>query len=458
VSATRHSDGPGPLDPVPAGWRENFGEFLHTEVAGAIALLAATVIALVCANTRLWPAYDAFWHIEVGISAGHWAFDESLVHWVNDLLMALFFFVVGLEIKREVLVGELSDRRKAVLPVVAAIGGMLAPALIYILMNQGGDGAHGWGIPMATDIAFAVGVMALLGDRVPPTLKVFLVALAIADDIGAILVIAIFYSSGISYVWLGVAVLLLVALLVMNRAGIDSPVPYLVLGGFVWAAIFASGIHSTIAGVLVALTIPAVAKTDPLAFVSSTRDRLDRIETTYVEGSNVLEDDDQQLEALRIRSEASHTAAPLQRLEFALHPFTTFVVLPLFALSNAGVRIVGTDVRAALVTPVALGVIFGLLVGKPLGIALLSWAAIKARIADLPEGVGWPHMLGAGLLGGIGFTMSLFVASLAFRRTDLIADAKLAILVASALAGVLGYVVLRSVSSRRTPPAEKPAT
>ncbi len=443
MSDRRQPDVVDAARPLPVRLREGFGEFIHTEVAGAVALLAATVVALVLANSPLWGAYEAFWHTELGIWVGGWHFSESLVHWVNDLLMAFFFFVVGLEIKREVLVGELSVRRKAVLPILAAIGGMAVPALIYLALNAGGSGANGWGIPMATDIAFAIGVMALLGDRVPSGLKVFLVALAIADDIGAIVVIAIFYSSGISFGWLAVAAALLALLVAFNRSGIDTPVPYLSVGGLLWFAVFMSGIHSTIAGVLIAFTIPAVAKVDPLRFVSQTRRRLAKIEAADVPGSHVLIDNEQQLCALEIRREARHTAAPLQRLEFALHPYTTFVVLPLFALSNAGVRFVGVDVAAAISTPIALGVLLGLVVGKPVGITLMSFLAVKLRVADLPAGVGWPQLLGAGMLGGIGFTMSLFVASLAFRGLEEINEAKMAILLASLVAGLAGYLMLR---------------
>jgi NhaA family Na+:H+ antiporter len=429
--------------PLPVRLREGFAEFLHTEVAGAVALLAATVLALILANSPLYALYDAFWHTQAGVSVGGWQFSESLVHWVNDLLMAFFFFVVGLEIKREVLVGELSVRRKAVLPVLAAVGGMAVPALIYLALNAGGAGSNGWGIPMATDIAFAIGVMALLGDRVPAGLKVFLVALAIADDIGAILVIAIFYTSGIVLPWLGAAALFLALLVVFNRRGIDTPVPYIAVGGMLWFSVLMSGIHSTIAGVLVAFTIPAVAKIDPLQFVSSTRAHLAHIEAADVRGDHVLVDDQQQLCALEIRREARHTAAPLQRLEFAMHPFTTFVVLPLFALANAGVRFVGGDFAAAISTPIALGVVLGLVLGKPIGIALMSFLAVKLRVADLPDGVGWAQVIGAGMLGGIGFTMSLFVASLAFRNTAEITEAKMAILLASVLAGVAGFLMLR---------------
>lgn len=434
---------PNPARPLPVRLREGFAEFLHTEVAGAVVLLGATVLALALANSPLFGSYEAFWHAQAGISVGSWHFSESLVHWVNDLLMAFFFFVVGLEIKREVLVGELSVRRKALLPILAAAGGMAVPAVLYFALNAGGPGSHGWGIPMATDIAFAVGVMALLGDRVPSSLKVFLVALAIADDIGAILVIAIFYTASLSWAWLGVAAVLFVVLMLLNRRGIDTPVPYLVVGGFLWFAVLMSGVHSTIAGVLVAFTIPVIAKTDPLRFVSNTRARLNQIEAADVPGSHVLADDQQQLMALEIRREARHTAAPLQRLEFALHPYTTFLVLPLFALSNAGVRFIGIDLSQALLTPIALGVSLGLVAGKPIGIVLMSWLAVKLRLADLPEGVGWPQLVGAGLLGGIGFTMSLFVASLAFRGTQQINEAKMAILIASVLAGFVGYLVLR---------------
>jgi NhaA family Na+:H+ antiporter len=433
---------------VPARLREGFGEFLHTEVAGAAALLVATAIALIAANSPWFRAYDAFWHAQVGFTFGPWAFEESLVHWVDDALMALFFFVVGLEMKREFLVGELSEARKAVLPILGALGGMVVPALIYTAINHGGPGAHGWGVPMATDIAFVIGVMALLGDLVPPGLKVFLVALAIADDIGAILVIAIFYTTGVNFGALAVAAALFVVLVALNRGGVDSPWPYFLIGGVLWFAVLLSGVHSTIAGVLVAVTIPAVAKVDPLAFAAETRQRLDRIEEAHVPGAHVLCDDTQQLVAMDIRRDARHTASPLQRLEFTLHPWTTFLVLPLFALGNAGVRLVGADVSRLLAMPVALGVIAGLVIGKPLGIALFSAIAVRLRVAELPDGVSWRLLVGAGMLGGIGFTMSLFVASIAFRGQLETADAKIGILVASVLAGMLGYVALRLQASR----------
>lgn len=428
---------------LPTRLREGFAEFLHTEVAGAVVLLVATVAALLIANSPLHEAYAGFWHTEAGVFFGHHVFREDLVHWVDDALMALFFFVVGLEIKREVLVGELSDRRKAMLPVIGAVGGMIAPALIYLALNANGPAAHGWGIPMATDIAFAVGVMALLGDRVPSGLKVFLVALAIADDIGAILVIAIFYTSGVSWVWMAWAAVAFVVLVALNRFHVDGPAPYFLVGLFLWFAVLHSGVHATIAGVLVAMTIPATAKLGPLDFTSRTRVRLAEIEAADVPDAHVLQGDEQQLSAMEIRRDALRTAAPLQRLEFALHPLSTFVVLPLFALGNAGVRLVGVDLKAVLTSPLALGIIVGLVLGKPLGISLASWLAVKTHVADLPEGVSWRSLVGAGMLGGIGFTMSLFVASIAFRGQAFTDAAKGAILFASVAAGLIGYTWLR---------------
>ncbi|MDR3686691.1 MAG: Na+/H+ antiporter NhaA [Coriobacteriia bacterium] len=428
---------------LPSRLRESFGEFVHTEVAGAAALLLATAVALLIANSQYYVAYENFWHIDAGLYLGHVAFHETLVHWVNDALMALFFFVVGLEIKREVLVGELSERRKALLPILAALGGMVVPALIYLALNAGGTGAHGWGVPMATDIAFAIGVMALLGDRVPSGLKIFLVALAIADDLGAILVIAFAYTNNLQWGWLGWAAAMFVLLIALNRFKVDSPWPYFVIGGLLWLAVLLSGVHSTIAGVLVAITIPSTARLDPLLFTADTRRRLDRIEEAHVPGTHVLCDDTQQHVALDIRREARHTASPLQRLEFALHPWTTFLVLPLFALSNAGVRLVGEDLSALARTPIALGVLLGLVLGKPIGISAMTWVATKTGVAELPTGVRWSHILGAGMLGGIGFTMSLFVASIAFRGQVETTEAKAAILVASLVAGVLGYLMLR---------------
>lgn len=431
---------------------QTFSAFLETEVAGAVALLGATVIALLLANSPVADEFARLFHIEVGLFAGGMEFSQSIVHWIDDGLMALFFFVVGLEIKREILVGELSDMRKAVLPVLAAVGGMVVPALIYLSFNAGGEGARGWGVPMATDIAFALGIMALLGSRVPSGLRVFLVALAIADDIGAILVIAIFYTSQVHFAWLGAAAVVFAILFAIGRSGVDSPWPYGILGGVMWFAMLMSGVHATISGVLVALTIPAVAQLDPLTFTCTTRERLRAIDERNVPGAHVLEDPRQQMVAHQIALDCKHIAAPLQRLEFALHPWTTFVVLPLFALGNAGVSLAGVHLGGLLAQPIALGVIAGLVIGKPVGIMLMAWVAVKARLAELPAGVRWGHVAGAGLLGGVGFTMSIFVANLAFTDPAHVAEAKVAVLIASLVAGMAGYLALRAIGSGRTAP------
>lgn len=425
---------------------EDFKRFLHLEVTGSIVLLVAAIAALILANSSLSQSYHEFWDIEAGFQIGAWHFEETLLHWIDDGLMAVFFFVVGLEIKREVLVGELSTPRKAALPILAAIGGMLAPALIYLAINWGGEGASGWGIPMATDIAFALGVLALLGSRIPVALKVFLTALAIADDIGAILVIAAFYTEQIHVGWLVVGAALIVLLILFNIFDVDNPVPYFLVASVIWFAFLHSGIHATIAGVLVAFTIPAKARTQPIAFVDWAREKLDEIEGSDVPGSHVLQDPAQQYCALEIREAAKHTAAPLQRLEAGLHPFATYIVLPLFALANAGVTLTGYNILDIIFEPVSIGIFMGLALGKTLGIFGFTWLAVKLKLAQLPQGIRWQHIFGAGILGGIGFTMSLFVSNLAFRGQLLQAEAKLSILLTSVIVGALGYAYLRYVT------------
>jgi len=433
--------------------RNNLARFMHTEEAGAIVLAIATLAAIVIANSPLWVGYNEFWRTYAGFHIGGLEFEQSLLHWVDDALMALFFFVIGLEIKREVVVGELSTVKGAALPVVAAIGGMIAPAAIYLALNAGRATMDGWGIPMATDIAFALGVLALLGDRIPSPLKVFLVALAIADDIGAILVIALFYTDDIKVVWLLAALVPLALLVLMNRLRVDEPLAYLVMGVVLWFAILNSGIHATIAGVIAALTVPTVARVSPTQFTQACRLTLDEIDAIDVPGAHTLEDDRQQKLALALAEDAQLSASPLQRLEFALLPFTTFVVLPLFALANAGIRFVGTG-GFDFMTPAVLGVMLGLIVGKPLGIVLASFLAVRFGKIPLPPGVGWRHVLGAGMLGGIGFTMSIFVANLAFEASGPLNEVKAAILIASLIAGTVGYCWLRFFApkaERRTP-------
>jgi len=422
------------------GFRGYFEWFVHSEVTGSILLLACTVLALVWANSPWADSYFDLLHTYVGLSWGDASFKLSLHHWINDGLMVIFFFVVGLEVKRELVVGELSSFDKASLPVAAAIGGMVVPALLFTVLNMGGKGASGWGIPMATDIAFALGVLAIFGARVPLGLKIFLTALAIADDLGAVAVIAIFYTESINVVALMAAGLLLVLLFIGVRARARRGVLYLLIIG-VWLAVFSSGVHATVAGILVAMIIPVRPRVDPRRFIDETEARLERI--TQEERSNLcLISNREQLEVVQRVHLGAEDALPTGlMLEHYLHPIQVWFILPLFALANAGVAI-GGDLLAVLANPLALGVIVGLVVGKPLGISLLSWLAVKSGRGALPEGVTWGQVAGAGCLAGIGFTMSLFISDLAFNDEALIATAKIGILAASLTSGVLGYFLL----------------
>ncbi len=421
--------------------QEEIGEFIHRETSSSIVLLIAAIIAMILANSPLADQYFALWKIEAGIRWGDFAFIETLSHWINDFLMAIFFFVVGLEIKREVIVGELSSIRKATLPLIAAIGGMAGPALIFVFFNAGGPAIDGWGIPMATDIAFALGVVALLKSRIPAGLKVFITALAIGDDIGAILVIAMFYTQKIVLEWLVIVAVLMVVMLIFNLIRFHHLIFYGLISMMVWFAIFESGVHATVAGVLVAFVIPAQARRLPLDFVKWSRERLNRIEETHDPAAHDLTRHEQQAAAAALQSAAWEVQSPLLRLEHNLHPLTSFVILPLFALANAGVQIGGGSVVDMLTTPVSLGIILGLLVGKQVGITLFTFVAVKVGLADLPQGVSWKHIYGASWLAGIGFTMSIFISALAFRGDPALLDqAKLAILTASIIAGVGGYL------------------
>ncbi len=381
-----------------------FRRFFSTSASGGLLLLASTAVALVWANSPWAASFHQLWETPFSIGTPTWGLTLSLHDWVNDGLMAIFFFLVGLEIKREVLVGELSTRRSATLPVAAALGGIVVPALLYASVNAGGPGVAGWGVPMATDIAFALGVLALLGDRVPTSLRVFLAALAIADDLGAVLVIAFFYTSAIDWAALGGAGVVLLFLIGLNRAGARRPVTYALLGAVLWVFMLKSGIHATIAGVMLALTIPA---------------------------------------RTRISEKPFRGASPLQQMERALHGVVAFVIMPIFALANAGVSL-GTDIGAVVSSPIAIGIALGLLLGKPIGITLASVIAVRSGAADLPTGASWRHVHGAAWLGGIGFTMSLFIAGLAFKTAEQLDIAKLAVLGASTLAGAIGYTLLRS--------------
>lgn len=427
---------------------EPFRAFIHAESAAGILLLASTLIALVWANSPWSEVYAAFRRLPVTLGVGDFVLTEPLVLWINDGLMAMFFFVIGLEIKREVLVGELSSLRQAALPLAAALGGSVLPALLYAGLNAGTEGAKGWGIPMATDIAFSLGILSLLGPRVPLALKVFLVALAIADDLGAVLIIAFFYTSTISYTSLAVGAAFLVALIGANLLGVRHPLVYGILGiGGLWLAFFLSGVHPTIAGVLAAFTIPARTRLSGEEFIVRGRALLEKFQKAMEPGRPPLANRAGQSVAVRLQQAASEVGTPLQRLEHGLHPWVTAVVLPTFALANAGVTIEGGT--TTLLSPVSLGISAGLLIGKPVGVMLASWLVLRAGLATMPAGLTWQHLIGTGFLAGIGFTMSLFIEGLAFGKTPLDAPAKIGILAASALAGTIGWLLLNRIRTEQ---------
>jgi NhaA family Na+:H+ antiporter len=431
------------------GLRASFRKFVHLEAAGGIVLLACTIAAFVWANSPVRETYFELWHTPVTLEFGHWVLEESLLHWINDGLMALFFFVVGLEIKREILAGELASPRKAALPIGGAIGGILVPAAIYAVFNAGGDGAAGWGIPMATDIAFALAVLTVLGSRVPTSLKVFLTALAIVDDLGAILVIAIFYAKGVNWDWLAVAGGFLLLCVIANRFHVRHAIPYALLGLVVWFSFLQSGVHTTVSGVLVAMTIPVRRAIDSQQFVDRTRRLIGEFEEASAFKTAMLVNAGQQGVLRALEEVCDHVETPLQRLETDLHPWVVFGVLPLFALSNAGVTVEGNPLTV-FGSPIALGVILGLVVGKQVGITLFAWLSVRLGLAAMPKELSWGQLYGAAWLGGIGFTMSLFVGTLAFGEGELLRTAKLAILVASVASGLVGYAILRRSLDRST--------
>jgi NhaA family Na+:H+ antiporter len=428
--------------PIPRVVRGTFEWFVHSEVVGSLLLLACTVVALVLANSPLAGVYDQILHTKAGVSLGDASLKLTLHHWVNDGLMVIFFFVVGLEIKRELVVGQLSSLQSAALPVAAAAGGMLAPAVLYSALNAGGEGAAGWGIPMATDIAFALGVLAIFGSRVPIALKVFLTALAIADDLGAVLVIALFYTSSIRIWGLAVAAVFVVLLMGALRARIRRLDVLLPLAVGAWFGIFASGVHATVAGILLAMVVPVRAQVEPARFLKAARERLHKLESVPLTKHSMI-DDERQFDAIESLHECTGDMLPAGlRLEHALHPVQVWFILPVFALANAGVRI-DSHILEALASPISLGIIVGLVIGKPLGIYGLSRLATRWTRGSLPAGVTWAQIFGASCLAGIGFTMSLFITGLAFTDNEaLIANAKVGILAASLLSGVIGSAIL----------------
>ncbi|HEX4941251.1 MAG TPA: Na+/H+ antiporter NhaA, partial [Actinomycetota bacterium] len=423
--------------PVPRRIVRPLQEFLSTTTASGTMLLFAAVIALAWANSPWGDAYERFWSTPAELRLGTWAIGDDLRHWVNDGLMTLFFLVVGLEIKREFQTGELQDRRAAALPVVAAAGGMIVPALIYLALNAGGRGSSGWGIPMATDIAFALGVLVLAARHAPAGLKPFILTLAIVDDIGAILVIALFYAGGVSLWFLAAAAALCGLMLLLRRAGVRATSAFVGLGSLVWLATYESGVHPAIAGVVLGLLAPAESYQRPRAVSAEARRTADQ-----------TMDDPEPPDAdagqwLRLASLSREAVSPLARTEHALLPWTSFVIIPLFALANAGVRLSGEQVSAASTSRVTLGVVLGLVIGKVVGVSGAAALAVALRVARFPTGVRLAHLIGASAVAGIGFTVSLFIAELAFDDEPLITEAKVGILAASVLAGALGWIVLR---------------
>ena len=427
-------------------------DFMRSESIAGILLMISAVVALVVANSPLAEAYHHIWEYKISINFGGHVIDKSIHHWINDGLMSMFFFVVGLELKREIIAGELSNFRKALLPLAAAAGGMVAPALIFLLFNFDTPGENGWGIPMATDIAFALGILSLFGKRVPVSLKVFLTALAIADDLGAVLVIALFYTSDISFLNLGAGIVLIMVLLAGNYLGVRNTLFYSLIGiGGVWFAFLTSGVHATIAGVLAAAAIPARTKIDELAFLHRLELLTHRFREIPPNDVNLLEPEQYNvLEKIHLLTLQATT--PLQRLEHMLHPFVAFVVMPLFAFSNSGIELSGEFFNRTFFEGVSMGIVSGLLVGKFVGVVGMTWLLHKLKVARLPHDMTWSHVAIIGVLAGIGFTMSLFVTNLAFTDVRLINEAKVGVFVASTIAGLTGYFLLKIVLKKNVTP------
>nr|WP_281728246.1 Na+/H+ antiporter NhaA [Cellulomonas denverensis] len=430
----------GPLTPGPSlrvrlpGVNPSVRDFLATEAGSAMALLAATVVALVWANSPWADGYDALWSTSAGFHLGSWGLDLSLHHWVNDAAMAVFFCVVGLEINREVTSGELRDRRTIAVPALGALGGLAVPALIYLAFNAGTDAAHGWGVVMSTDTAFLVGILALFGPACPDRLRLFLLTLAIVDDIGAITVMAVFYTDGVVWPALGIAAVLVVALLVLRWLGVWRLTPYALIGIALWFAVNASGVHATLAGVLVGLLLPSR---------SMAREHVEQV-PRWADGLVAETTADRE----HLTELAARAAVPAsERLQRLLHPWSAFAIVPVFGLANAGVRLDPEALRAAAGSPVTIGVAVALVAGNTIGITGAATLAIRTGLGRLPGRVRWGHLLGGAVLAGIGFTISLFIAELAFEGA-MQEQAKIGILAGSLVAAVLGSVLLRVLGNK----------
>ncbi len=420
-----------------------FEEFLHRQTTSGVLLILMAIAALLLVNSGFVEFYNNIKHIHFSINVGNWSLDKSLHHWVNDGLMTLFFFVVGLELKREILVGELSDIRKATLPIAAAIGGMVLPAFIYYMVNPQGVAASGWGIPMATDIAFALGVLALLSRRVPRALITFLVALAIVDDLGAVLVIAVFYTDTIVLNALGIAGALFALLLFFNFVGIRKVTPYLIVSVFLWYFLLQSGVHATLAGVLGAFSIPAIPKYDAMRFSRRVKNLMSKFDASYKADESIMNNHELRAIVHSLESGAQNVQTMSQRLEHAWHMPVAYIVIPIFVLFNAGIPIEFSSLGDTLFEPVSLGIAFGLIIGKFVGVTGISWLLLRLGIASLPKDVSFSQIAGVSLLAGIGFTMSIFIAELAFETSeDLLLISKTGIMFSSLFAGVTGSIWL----------------
>jgi len=422
-----------------------FEKFLHLESSGGILLMLCTAIAIIWVNSGYEASYHHLWEQEISFGFGNFSLVKPLHVWINDLLMAVFFFYVGLEIKRETLAGELASMKEAAMPIAAALGGMLLPAGIFLLIISNFDYGHqGWGIPMATDIAFSIGILTLLGKRVPVSIKVFLTALAIVDDLGAVLVIALFYSSDIQTNYLLYSIPLLGLLILFNYLNLRRIPLYVIVGLVMWYFFLKSGIHPTVCGVIVAFTIPARRKINLKQFLDTTKKGVAILESTKIPQNEIVLDPEQ-IETINIMEEVSDKVqSPLQRLENTLHDWVIYFIMPIFALANAAV-VFESNILDSLLSPVSIAVAVALIVGKSFGITLASWISVKMGIAALPENTTWKEIFGVAILGGIGFTMSLFVSNLAFTDVELIDQAKIGIFFGSIMSGVIGYFFLKSV-------------
>jgi NhaA family Na+:H+ antiporter len=417
--------------------------FFKKEASSSILLLVASILAVIWANSSFASIYHALLHTELTLALGDYLISKSLLHWINDGLMTFFIFIVGLEIKREILVGELSTPKSALLPVIAAIGGMLVPGALFFAINQGGDTVRGWGIPMATDIAFALGAIAVFGRKLPVGLRVFLSAFAIADDLGAVIIIAVFYTKEIVWIYLILCLLLVLGLIIANLLWIRATLVYTLLGLGIWLAVLNSGVHPTVAGFVVALFIPARGKYDTDRFVKRVNELMEEFQCEEQSCGYSILLNRNHLDAVHGLELACHDVeTPLQRLEHALHPWIAFALLPVFAFANAGLSLKGLSVSSFVHQPLTLGITLGLFLGKPLGISIFAFLAVKLGLAVLPGSVKWSHIIGAGMLGGIGFTMSLFISGLSFVSPELLNYAKLGILSGSILSAIAGITFL----------------